>query len=117
MSKRRQVRQVLGHVARPDGVKVEVRQATVWAQLVTQQAVLEQTQAELERVNGELLGTQVSLVQTHSSLTRLRAHWWTGLGEALGLVPRALASGEATREAARGATEPVGRASEAPAGA
>jgi len=86
MSKLRRTRVVLGVITRADGVRVEVRNPTVW-KLINEQAATTQTQQQvLESLKGTIAKLEAERDHANKWVDELDRHWWIRLGVWLSFV-------------------------------
>lgn len=77
----------LGTLVRDDGVRVEVKNPTIWKQLSEQQEALAAQRELLRQLQGAIAKIEADRDRLKRAFGWLADHWWTRLGYRLRLVP------------------------------
>jgi len=86
MAKARRPRLALGMITRADGVRVEVKNPTIWKLLNEQQATLQSQQQLLEGLKGAIAKIKAQRDHDRGWVNALDRHWWVRLGVRLRIV-------------------------------
>lgn len=80
MAKLRRPRQVLGTITRADGVRVEVKNPTVWKAIAEQAAALEVQRNLLDGLQAGIAKLEAERDHYRAWAEAHDAHWWVRLG-------------------------------------
>lgn len=101
MAKIRRPREALGVVVRQDGVRVEVKNPTIYRQLTSQQELIQSMRSALGTMEAERDAAKLEAARRRAAFDAIAGSWWVSLGARLRFVR--LRQIEAAPEVSQGA--------------
>lgn len=86
MAKVRRPRVALGTLVRTDGVRVEVKNPTVWKQLTEQQSAIAAQRELLQQMQGAIAKVEAERDRLKALFEATERAWWTRFGITIGML-------------------------------